>query len=739
VSLGDSDAGVPKGTSAARVPKRTARGCRTWSDGVWVDTAQPISVDAAGDVVLLIEGDPRKASTVLEALAGQGGPPVEWTQCLADGLERVTRRGVTAIILNLFLRDSNGIETFDKASAAARHIPILVLCADDEPLGRQAVSRGADDFLLRDHLDRYSLTRAVSSMLDRHTKENARFAERERAQVTLNSIGDAVLSTDVSGNVTYLNAVAEAMTGWSQAEAAGRPLEQVFNIINGATREPSENPMALAVRQNRAVNLTANCILIRRDGREAPIEDSAAPIHDRHGRTTGAVIVFHDVSAARQMSAQLAHLAQHDFLTDLPNRLLLRDRLQQAISSARRRGGQVGVLFLDLDRFKHVNDSLGHSVGDRLLQEAATRLRRSVRRSDTVGRLGGDEFVVVLPELAALENASTSAAKLLSALDVPYAIGSDELHVPASIGISVYPDDAEDADTLLGNADTAMYHAKQDGRNTYRFFKQDMVVRAADWQFIETALRLALERNQFSLQYQPKFGLVTRAVVGVEALLRWNHPDRGVIPAAQFVPIAESTGLILPIGRWLLREACRQLRVWLDAGLAPVPLSVNVSAVEFGSRDFVASVRTILREAGVSPKYVELELSESVLMKHVDSTVSTLEALTDVGVRLSVEDFGMDSSSPSHLTQVPIDSLKVNQSFAHEMASESGDAVSVLGAIRIGNGLDKPVIAGGVVTPEQLEFLIGAGCDAGQGYYVKPPMPAEEFRALLLAGTSREV
>jgi diguanylate cyclase (GGDEF)-like protein/PAS domain S-box-containing protein len=700
-----------------------------------VKTDQPMSSDDTSDVLLLIEGDPRNASTVLEALAGQGQPPVEWAQSLADGLQRVKRQGVTAIILNLFLPDSSGIETFDKASAVAEHIPILVLCADGERIGRQAVERGADDFLLKHHLDRYSVTRAVRSMLGRHAKEDALFAERERAQVTLNSIGDAVLSTDVSGNVTYLNAVAEGMTGWSLTEAAGRPLGEIFKIINGATREPSENPMTLAVRQNRTVNLTANCILIRRDGRESPIEDSAAPIHDRHGRTTGAVIVFHDVSAARQMSARLAHLAQHDFLTDLPNRLLLRDRLQQAISSARRRGGQVAVLFLDLDRFKRINDSLGHSVGDRLLQEVATRLRGSVRRSDTVGRLGGDEFVVVLPELPSSENASTSAAKLLSALAVPYFIGSDRLHVPASIGISVYPDDAEDADTLLGNADTAMYHAKQDGRNTYRFFTQDMVVRAAEWQFIETALRVALERNQFSLQYQPRFGLVTRAVIGVEALLRWRHPDRGFIPPAQFVPIAESTGLILPIGRWALGEACSQLRVWLDAGLAPGPLSVNISAVEFRSRDFVPNVRTILRETGVSPENVELELSESVLMKHADSTVSTLKALTDVGVRLRVEDFGMDSSSLRHLTQVPIDSLKVNQSFAHEMASESDDAVSVRAAIRIGNGLDKPVIAGGVVTPEQLEFLIGAGCEAGQGYYLKPPMPAEEFRALLLAGT----
>jgi diguanylate cyclase (GGDEF)-like protein/PAS domain S-box-containing protein len=643
---------------------------------------------------------------------------------------------VTGIILNLFLPDSSGIGTFDKVSAAAEHIPILVLCADEELTGRQAVERGADDYLLKDRLDRYSLTRALRSMLDRHAKEDALFAERERAQVTLNSIGDAVLCTDVSGNITYLNVVAEAMMGWRLAEAVGRPLEDVFRIINGATREPSENPMALAVRQNRTVNLTANCILIRRDGRELPIEDSAAPIHDRHGRTTGAVIVFHDVSAARQMSAQLSHLAQHDFLTDLPNRLLLRDRLQQAIASAGRRGGQVAVLFLDLDRFKHVNDSLGHSVGDRLLQEVATRLRRSVRRSDTVGRLGGDEFVVVLPELAALENASISAAKLLSALAVPYAIGSDQLHVPASIGISVYPDDAEDADTLLGNADTAMYHAKQDGRNTYRFFKQDMVVRAAEWQFIETALRVAVERNQFSLQYQPKFGLVTRAVVGVEVLLCWRHPDRGLIPPAQFVPIAESTGLILPIGRWVLREACTQLRVWLDAGLAPVPLSINISAIEFRSGDFVASVQTILRETGVSPEYLELELSDRVLMKHTDATVSTLKALKDIGVRLSADDFGIGSSSLSHLTQFPIDSLKVGQSFVHEVASTSDNAVSVRAVINIGTSLHTPVFAGAVETPDQPDCLIGAGCQTGQGYYLKQPMPAEEFRALLEAGTS---
>src|SRR5207248_994869 len=305
-------------------------------------------------------------------------------------------------------------------------------------------------------------------------------------------IGDAVLCTDVGGRVTYLNTVAEAMTGWTRAEATGRPIETVFTIINEATRTRFPNPMDMALRQNKTVVLTENCILVRRDGYESAIEDSAAPIHDRSGRITGAVIVFHDVSAARQMSLQLSHLAQHDFLTDLPNRMLITDRLQQAISRARRQGRQVAALFMDLDRFKHVNDSLGHLVGDQLLKEVALRLTAAVRESDTVGRQGGDEFVVVLAELEGTGSVRATAAKLRAALTVPYQIGPHNLRVLASIGISIYPDDAGDAETLLSRADTAMYYAKESGRNNLQFFKQEMVGRAAERQFIEASLLGAL-------------------------------------------------------------------------------------------------------------------------------------------------------------------------------------------------------------------------------------------------------
>lgn len=306
--------------------------------------------------------------------------------------------------------------------------------------------------------------------------------EKERAELTLNSIGDAVLSTDISCNVTYLNVVAERMTGWSRKEASGRPLAAVLQIIDGVTRETARNPMALAVQLDKTVGLTSNCVLIRRDGFESAIEDSAAPIHDRGGRVIGAVMVFHDVSAARAMSIQISHLAQHDFLTDLPNRILLNDRLTQAISFARRHGNQLAVLFLDLDRFKHVNDSLGHVIGDKLLQSVAGRLVTCVRSSDTVSRLGGDEFVVLLSDVEHADAAAATARKLITALAAPHDVAHHDLHVSASIGVSIYPDDGHDAETLLKCADTAMYHAKEGGRNNYQFFKADMNARAVERQ-----------------------------------------------------------------------------------------------------------------------------------------------------------------------------------------------------------------------------------------------------------------
>jgi diguanylate cyclase (GGDEF)-like protein len=398
---------------------------------------------------------------------------------------------------------------------------------------------------------------------------------------------------------------------------------------------------------------------------------------------------------------------------------------------ARRHGKQRAVLFLDLDRFKHINDSLGHPIGDKLLQSVAQRLVACVRASDTVSRQGGDEFVVLLSEIEQAADAALSAEKMLVALAAPHSIAERELHITASIGISIYPEDGQDAQTLIRCADTAMYHAKDKGRNNYQFFTEDMNVRAVEREFLEGSLRRALKRREFVLHYQPKINLETGAITGVEALIRWRHPERGLIPPALFVPIAEDCGLIVPIGRWVLHEACRQIQAWIDAGLPAMPVAVNISAVEFQSKEFLERVRAILKETRLNPRYLELELTESVLMQDAEATVPALIALKAIGVRLAIDDFGTGYSSLSYLRQFPIDTLKIDQSFVREITVGTLDDTIVSAVISMAKTLKQRVIAEGVETGEQLAFLRRQHCGEGQGFHFSRPMSAEAFATLL--------
>jgi len=689
--------------------------------------------------VLLIEDDPAVARVIQEALADASDDPfiVEWVRQLSDGLERLSKGGMAAVLLDLFLPDSKGINTFGVLSLAAPGVPILVLGGlGDEDIAKEAVNRGAQDYLLKIRLDSYSLTRALHSTIARKAVEDALFLEKERAQVTLNSIGDAVISTDISGNITYLNQVAERMTGWSGEEASGRPFGEVFQIIEGVTREQARNPMQSAVRQNQAVGLTSNCILIRRDGCESAIEDSTAPIQSRTGQVIGAVMVFRDVSEARAMRLKMTHLAQHDFLTDLPNRLLLNDRITQAISLSRRHTKPLAVLFMDLDGFKHINDSQGHEIGDKLLQSVAQLVLGCVRTSDTVSRHGGDEFVILLSEVAEAGDAAFIAEKILAALAMPHVISERNVHLSASVGISIYPQDGHDADTLIKNADTAMYQAKEKGSNNYHFFMQNMNVRDVERQFLESSLGRALERQEFLLHYQPKVDLETGAITGAEALIRWMDPNRGLIPPAQFLPVAEDCGLIVPIGRWVLREACRQTRAWMDAGLRPIPVAVNISAVELRAKNFLEGVRSILKDTRLEPRYLEFELTESVLMRDDEFTIFVLQALKAMGVQLAVDDFGIGNSSLSHLRRFPIDTLKIDQSFVHEISASADDTAFLAAMMSVGKTLKKRVVAEGVEEREQLAFLQTERCNEGQGYYFSPPVDAEHFAQLLGTGKS---
>ena len=691
--------------------------------------------------ILLIENDPAAADKIRAALAAAGGSSfeVEWVRQLSEGLERLSKRGIDAVLLELSLPDSHGIETFDKLFSFAPDVPILVFGNGNEGVAKEAVARGAQDYLLAGHLDSYSLPRALRNAIERKAVEDALYVEKERAVVTLNSIGDAVLCTDISGNVTYLNLVAEAMTGWPREEALGKPLSEVFRIIDGSTRKTARDPLEMAVEQNRTVGLTVNCVLIRRDGFESAVEDSAAPIHDRAGRVTGAVIVFHDVSAARAMSVQMTHSAQRDVVTNLPNRLLLNDRITQSIALARRQDRPIAVIFLDLDHFKYINDSLGHAIGDALLQSISKRLLTSVRASDTVSRQGGDEFVILLSEIAYPEDAARSAKKLLLSLSAPHSIGGQDLRIDGSIGISVYPEDGEDAKTLIKNADTAMYHAKESGRNNFQFFKPAMNLKAVERQSLEGSLRCALERQEFLLHYQPKVDLITGEITGVEALIRWQRTDRRLLPPSEFVPIAEDCGLIIQIGRWVLRETCRQAREWQDAGLPFKRVSVNVSAVEFRDKDFVEGVRTILSETGLEARYLDLELTEGVLMEDVESSAAVLRELKMIGVHLAVDDFGTGYSSLSYLQEFPIDVLKIDKSFVHRITGDPYDSAIVSSIIDMGKNLKQLVIAEGIETQEQLAFLQAQHCAEGQGYLFSRPLDAAQFAHLLQVGLTETV
>jgi diguanylate cyclase (GGDEF)-like protein len=481
----------------------------------------------------------------------------------------------------------------------------------------------------------------------------------------------------------------------------------------------------------------------RKDGSEFPVDIMLSPVETTEGRLVLGVI--RDSTERKHLEEEMrnkralfedemSHLARHDVLTGLPNRLLLNDRLTQAISLARRNHSQLAVLFLDLDGFKHINDSLGHSVGDKLLQSVAERLSACVRKSDTVSRQGGDEFVILLSEVTHAADAAIIAAKINAELKRGQRISNHRLRISASIGLSTYPDDGEDAETLIKNADTAMYDAKQSGHDKYRFYNSQMSLQAVERQSLEQQLRYALASEELLVHYQPKVNLKTGVITGVEALLRWQHPERGLLLPRQFMAVAEDTGMIIAIGQWVLREACTQMREWLDEGLPVVPIAINISPQEFRSRQFVQGVQDALKNARLDPKYLELELTESSIMQHAEPIARRLGQLKAIGIRLAIDDFGAGYSSLSYLTRFPIDTLKLDPSFLNDIVVDSDRDIIVEAVVSLGRRLKKKVLAEGVETLEQLRFTQALGCDEGQGYYFSPPVDAKQFTKLIKAG-----
>ena len=461
------------------------------------------------------------------------------------------------------------------------------------------------------------------------------------------------------------------------------------------------------------------------------ISVSGRPVFDEQGHFRGYRGTGRDVTEQKRVEEQIRHMAHHDALTELPNRALLHDRIGQAIAQSQRSHRVAALLFIDLDRFKNVNDSLGHQVGDGLLRTVAEQLVACTRGTDTVARIGGDEFVVVLTDLNQAEDAGHVAQKALEALSQTFKIDSHELHITPSIGICIYPHDGEDIETLMRNADTAMYHAKEKGRNNYQFFTQQMNVAAHQRLLLENDLRRALEREEFILYYQPQLDLGTGDIVGFEALIRWPHPQRGMVAPSEFIPVAEETGLINPIGEWVLREACSQASSWQGAGYPRLQASVNCSAQQFRLEGIVDTVARTLQQTGLPASCLELELTESVIIEHTEQVIVRFEALDGMGVQLSIDDFGTGYSSLSYLKRFPIHELKIDQSFVRDISTDPDDAAIVSAIIAIAHSLGLEVVAEGVETAEQLAFLKSLGCDRAQGYYFSRPLPAEAFLKLL--------
>ncbi|MFO7786959.1 MAG: EAL domain-containing protein [Halospina sp.] len=561
--------------------------------------------------------------------------------------------------------------------------------------------------------------------------EDALCAEKERTRVALGALDDGVLICNSQGRVSLINPVAESLTGWSSKQAIGRSVDEVFNVTSSIARPFQGHPVLRGLREDLATAPAADWTLVRRNGEELGIEAALMPIHDREGEVTGAVLIFRAINHSVVMSQKMAYMAHHDALTGLPNRGLLDERLEQAISLAKRHHKQAAVLFLDLDGFKGINDALGHCMGDKVLQLVAEKLKRCVRQTDTVCRLGGDEFVILLSEIEHPEDAAQVAEKILADFAAPVRPNGQLLQVGLSIGISVYPDDGDSVETILRQADAAMYFAKLNHGVSYGFARSDLNHWFNGSETMEHRLFRAFEASEFVLHYQPQIDLISGGICGVEALVRWDDPDRGLVFPSEFMATAERSGLIVAIGRWVIQEACRQVAAWRDEGRQPLPVAINVSAPEFEHSHFVAFIQEALRETDIKPHMLELELSESVLMTDPERSKTRLQHLKDLGLRLTLDNFGSVGSSLRHIRHLPVDTLKIDQCLMSDVTADPATSVVLRSLASMGRGLKCRLVAEGVETANQLGFVQAQLFDVAQGYRFAPPQDAAGFSQLL--------
>ncbi len=537
---------------------------------------------------------------------------------------------------------------------------------------------------------------------------------------------EGVMITDPASNIINVNKAFTQVTGYSREEVTGKSP----SLLNSGRQDAGFYRVMW-----QSLTETGHWqgeIWNRRKNGEVYLEWlSITAIMDSLGHATHYVAIFSDITTIKANEERLHHLAYYDALTELPNRILFNDRLNQAMARASRGNQMVAVMLLDLDRFKIINDTLGHMAGDTLLIDVARRVGDCMRESDTVARLGGDEFIVVLPDMDNINHASLVAQKIIDVLAQPFTLENQEVFITASIGISFYPSSGDNAETLVKTADIAMYHAKEQGRNNYQFYRNSASDETSALFALEHSLRRALERNELFLHYQPQIDIETGGITGMEALLRWQHPERGIIPPSDFIPLAEETGLIIPIGEWVLRSACAQNKEWQDAGLPPMIIAVNLSVRQLRQKNLVVRIEEILEETGLDPQWLELELTESMIMQNAEDSIQQLNDIKSLGITLAIDDFGTGYSSLSYLKRFPIDKVKIDQSFVQGVCSNLDDAAISQAIIALANSLNLKVTAEGVENPEQLSFLREHQCCDARGYLFSHPIPADAMTRML--------
>lgn len=632
----------------------------------------------------------------------------------AAGLELFQRHRPALVITDLHMPVLNGLDMARaiKAEAPSTHV-IVTTALGDADMILSAVDVGVVDYVLKP-VTAQRLFTAVDKCFRISELERALLSSKTRMESILESIGDAFFALDRNWHFTYLNQRAERHFQLSRSKLLGSSFRTLFP---DATPHPAFAE-AMEVQEKRA-------FVQQVPGLERWHEVSIFPLEG------GLSVYLKDITERKKHEDEIRFIAFYDRLTELPNRVLLQERLENAILRCKRNGQRGAVLFLDLDRFKHINDSLGHEAGDRVLQEVARRLRASVRDSDTVARLGGDEFVLILEGFDHPDNIHSVSHRVLLALaqDIPHKGLS--LSVTGSIGISFFPSDGETVDDLLKASDVAMYHGKSRGKNTYQFYRPEMNTETQRFLQLEHALRKSVKNHEFTLHYQPQFDLGRKALLGFEALVRWQHPELGLVAPGEFIPLAEETGLILLLGDWVLESACRQARAWMDRTDAPFRMAVNLSGRQFWQGDLVDAVARTLARADLPPERLELEITESMVMQDVDQAIDKMRELAAMGIRLSIDDFGTGYSSLAALKRFPIHTLKIDQSFVKDVTRNTNDAAISESILALAHTMNLTVVAEGIETREQLAFFLEKGCEIGQGYFFSRPVPAWEAEAML--------